>query len=107
MSARTCVWLPSGGDVGHSSIYVRSEYLSFWPSVTYKAPPARIPLTDWVPSRFHTYTDDYNDEDHKNKHLVVILNHLDEDRMLDYIRRIKSKKPQYHMKYFNCTTVVK
>lgn len=113
MAVTVRVWVPweipnaSGGieqsGIGHASLEVNGRYLSFWPvSAEFTVGGAMV----FSPSAFQTYSADVTAEEGPPDH-VVTLNKLNEKRILSLVSRIKSKKPPYHPKLFNCSHPVK
>jgi len=118
MAVTVCIWTPgvivsrnttTGAStaedvIGHASLKTDSDYLSFWPAtaVGFNLSTGALP----VASAFMTMADDRKAEAGAPQ-FTVTLNKLDEKAIASFIKHIKSTKPLYHAKGFNCSHPVK
>lgn len=114
MAVTVCVWEPwlarnvSTGAVvesgiGHASLRVGSQYLSYWPEVAQFTAAGAMAFSK---CGFHNFEQDKKAE-RGLPHNVTHLKNLDENRIQTFIQRIFAKRPLYHVKFFNCSHPVK
>ena len=112
MAVEICVWLPAkvtnittgevSNNIGHASILIGANYLSFWPREVSFDITAALP----VESVFNTYKGDVKDEGGPPDHSVKLQN-LDENAMQVFYQRMIAVKPPYYGRGFNCAGPVK
>jgi len=101
---RVHVWMPDSTHVGHSSLTVKNEYVSFWPDGGADKKDLKIKRSQ--PGLFvqSLYEDIQNEG---NRHPITIeLHRLDEDAVLDYIADIQRNTPRYQIARNNCSQIV-
>lgn len=114
MVVTVCVWSPwtatdrSGrvvdAGIGHASLRMGGQYLSFWPGATASFTPAGALQS--VPCAFQNFDQDKRAE-RGLPDLVTHLKNLDENSISVFIQRIFANKPPYHVKFFNCSHAIK
>lgn len=98
------VWLPYGEYVGHASLSVGEDYISFWPEEA--AGKKDLKTKRRVPGSFkNSLMDDIICEGGRPP-FTVELDNLDEGAVLDYIAALRSKIPTYQLARYNCSHVV-
>ena len=99
------IWMPSGGNIGHSSIQIGPNYLSFWPGgagigskeeAMGAHPPALMP--DLAADKLNEGCD---------PHETIQIFGLDENAMTVFYNRFVTVAPDYHLKFNNCSQPVK
>lgn len=84
-------------EVGHTSMKIRDEYYSFWPSHDKKFSS--------VPATFYSYEDDIKKKGFKPDD-VITINNLNEGKMIDFWKEVKTNREYYHLLKKNCCIVV-
>jgi hypothetical protein len=108
MSAKVYVWLPKGGQVGHSSMQVGDSYISLWPGQGRKGfvRTAIQKMTMNVKRRPY-YRDFEGDRAAEGfDPIVVELDSLDENAIQIYWDKVKASELQYELTEFNCSTII-
>jgi len=109
MAVKVYVWLPRGGQVGHSSMQVGEQtYISFWPGHGRKGfvRTALQKMTMNVKRRPY-YRDYEGDRDAEGFDPVVVeLEHLDEAAMAAYWDKVQASELNYELTEFNCSTII-
>ncbi|MEZ5347340.1 MAG: hypothetical protein R2681_17465 [Pyrinomonadaceae bacterium] len=112
MAVEVYVWLPARvtnhatgevtENIGHASIKIGSDYLSFWPT------SVRFDLTGLFPvqSAFNNYSEDVKSEGGVPDHTISLKN-LNENEMTVFYNRMISVRPAYWARGFNCAGPVK
>jgi len=98
------VWLPDAQHVGHASIEVRNEYVSFWPDGAAGKKDLKIKTSQpgmLVPD-FH---DDIRNEGNRMP-VTVELPNLDEDAVMAFAKQLQRELPRYQLARNNCSHVV-
>ncbi len=104
MAVKVHVWPKNGNNVGHASLQVGSDYISYWPDEGVGKKDVKKKASQ-APAYMTHYLDDVRAE--SNKHAItVILNGLDEEAILDYWTKIRSDGIRYQLKNHNCSHVV-
>ncbi len=109
MSVKVFVWLPKGGNVGHSSMQVGDRtYISFWPGHGRKGfvRSAIRKMTMNVKRRpfYRDYAADCDAEGFDP--IVVELNTLDEIAIQTYWEKVQASELNYELTEFNCSTII-
>jgi hypothetical protein len=109
MGVKVFVWLPKGGNVGHSSMQVGSDaYISFWPGHGRKGffRSALRRMTMNVKRRpfYRDYAADVEAEGFEPA--AVDLEALDEAKIQTYWEKVQASELQYELKEFNCSTII-
>lgn len=98
------VWLPHGGQVGHTAMLVKSEYISFWPEGG--ADKKDLKLKRSQPGQFvESLAKDIQNEGGVAP-VVVEVHNLNEDAVLNHIAEIQAAGPKYQIMRHNCSHVV-
>lgn len=105
MAVNVYVWWPSKAGIGHSAMSVSGVYLSFWPGGS--GISSEKDTAKFYPAHFMTTLDDDVRSERSRPHETVILNRLDENKMLDFVRAFKSLRRNYHLMLNNCSQPVK
>ncbi len=109
MAANVYIWLPRGGQVGHSSMEVGAQtYISFWPGQGRKGfvRTALQKMTMNVKRRPH-YRDYAGDRDAEGFDPIVIeLNSLNEPAIEIYWNKVRASELNYELTEFNCSTII-
>lgn len=98
------VWLPEGGNVGHASLTIGGDYVSFWPETAAGKSDLKIKRSQpgmFVPS-LH---EDILNEGHRQPQ-TILLEGLDAEAMLDFIAQLQANSPRYQLARHNCSHVV-
>jgi hypothetical protein len=109
MTVKIYVWLPKGGNVGHSSMQVGDRsYISFWPGQDRKGfvHLAIRKMTMNVKRRpfYRDYESDLTAEGFDP--IVVELHSLDENAIQIYWEKVQISDLDYELTEFNCSTIV-
>ncbi len=109
MSVKIYVWLPRGGNVGHSSMQVGEDaYISFWPGQGRKGfvRTALRRMTMNVKRR-PVYRDYEGDREAEGfDPIAVELNSLNEPAIQTYWEKVQSSDLDYELTDFNCSTII-
>ncbi len=109
MSVKVYIWLPQGGNVGHSSLQIgEAAYMSFWPDRAKKGfiTSAIRSLTMNV-MRQPLYQDYSLDRAKEGFDPIVLdLENLNEAAMIEYWEKVKDSELVYKLAEFNCSTVI-
>jgi hypothetical protein len=98
------VWLPEGGQVGHTAMFVKSEYISFWPQGG--ADKKDLKLKRSQPGEFmESLGADITNEGGRQP-IVIELHHLDDDAVLAHFVIIQAEGPRYQIMRHNCSHVI-
>ena len=103
MTTLVHIWTLTSGNVGHVSITVRNEYISFWPSEAAGKKDFKIGQTH-EPRFPASYKVDKKLE-RKECDFEIILNKMDEDLMIKIWKEFKANPQKYNMVKQNCSTV--
>ncbi len=98
------VWLPDVEHIGHTSLTIGADYISFWPDGAAVKKDLKIKRSQpgmLVPS-LH---EDIVNEGHRQP-VTIELNGLDEAAVLDYIVKLRANTPRYQLARNNCSHVV-
>ncbi len=105
MTATVYIWKNAPSDVGHASLQVRDEYVSFWPKTAAKA-KKDIKLGEMHDASYpKSYRVDCRVE-HREADKSIHIHGLDEDKMIEYWGEFKSSSSKYNMLESNCSTIV-
>jgi hypothetical protein len=109
MSVKIYVWLPKGGQVGHSSMQVGDRsYISFWPGADRKGfiHLAIRKMTMNVKRRPH-YRDYEADRSAEGfDPMAIELDSLDENVIHTYWQKVQISGLDYELTQFNCSTII-
>jgi len=103
MTTKVYVWTLSSANVGHVSLLVGTEYMSYWPSQPAGKKDFKIGQTH-APAFPSSYKVDKRLEGKESDHKVEI-NGLNEALMIDTWNQFKSSPDRYNMVSKNCSTV--
>jgi len=109
MTVKVFVWLPRGGDVGHTSLEIDEDvYISFWPDKSRKTFAASILLHMDVNVERKPLYQDYQFDLNKLgfEPTVIELEHLQESQIRDYWQKIQESKLSWRLAEFNCATII-
>jgi hypothetical protein len=98
------VWLPNEEHVGHTSLSIGEDYISFWPDGSAGKKDLKIKRSHagmLVPS-LH---EDIVSEGHRQP-TTIELTWLNEEAVLDYIVKLRANTPRYQLARNNCSHVV-
>ncbi len=98
------VWLPDSSNVGHTSLSIGEDYISFWPHGSAGKKDLKIKRSQpgmLVPS-LH---EDIVNEGHRQP-ITIELSSLDEAAVLDYIVELRANTPRYQLARNNCSHIV-
>ncbi len=98
------VWLPDERNVGHASLTVGEDYISFWPVGEAGKKDLKIKRSQpgmLVPG-LH---EDIINEGHR-KPVTVELRGLNEEAVLEYVAELRANTPRYQLARNNCSHVV-
>jgi len=109
MTVKVLIWLPRGGDVGHTSLEMGEDvYISFWPNKARKTFAASMirHLTMNVERRPL-----YQDYQFDRKKLgfeptIIELEDLKEEEIREYWCKVKDSEISYKLADFNCSTII-
>ncbi|MES2673660.1 MAG: DUF4105 domain-containing protein [Pseudomonadota bacterium] len=104
MTTTVHIWLLSSGNVGHVSLSIDNQYISFWPSGAAGKKDFKIGQTH-EPSFPSSYKIDKRLERKDCDHTVT-LTKMDEKLMLKCWAEFKQNPKRYNMVKQNCSTVV-
>ena len=89
MSVIVYIWETSETDVGHTSMQVGDEYISFWPSDPASKKDVKIKATH-IPAFPRSYSTDCRVEK-RDADSSIIINGLDESKIIETWNFIKKK----------------
>ena len=109
MGIKVYVWLPKGGNVGHSSMRVGEQtYISFWPGQGRKGfvRSALRKMTMNV-KRSPFYRDFESDQAAEGfDPIVVELESMNETAIEKYWEKVQASELVYELTEFNCSTII-
>lgn len=98
------VWLPDRQHVGHTSLEVGDDYISFWPDGAAGKKDLKIKTSQPGMLVLNFHQDIRNEGDRMP--VTVELPGLDEDAVLSYIAELRRSTPRYQLARNNCSHVV-
>ncbi len=109
VGAKVYVWLPRGGQVGHSSMQVgESTYISLWPGQDRKG-FVRMAIQNLTMNvsrapHYRNFEEDRTAEGFDP--IVVELNQMNEAAIEVYWHKVQLSKLNYELTEFNCSTII-
>ena len=98
------VWLPSGGMVGHASLYFGSNYVSFWPAESAGKKDLKVKTSR--PGNFiNALHEDIHSEGGRQPVTVLIAN-ANVRQLEEFILKLQRNTPRYQVARYNCSNVV-
>ena len=104
MTTTVHIWRNASGNVGHVSLSVGTQYVSFWPSDSAGKKDVKIGTTH-EPAFPSSYKVDRRLEQRDCDHAVT-LHKIDEPALLKCWETFKTNPKSYNMVKYNCSTVV-
>jgi hypothetical protein len=98
------VWLPDAQHVGHTSLEVRDEYISFWPDG--EAGKKDLKIKTSQPGMLVPYFHDDIRNEGNRMPVTVELPNLDEDAVVAFAKQLQRQLPRYQLARNNCSHVV-
>ena len=97
------VWLPDSKHVGHTSLTIKKEYVSFWPKD--EAGKKDIKIKRSQPGMLiQSLREDIRNEGGRQP-ITVELPALNEEAVLDFIAKIQQSTPRYQIARNNCSHI--
>lgn len=109
MTVKVHIWLPQGGNVGHSSLQIgETGYMSFWPDKAKKGFVSSIirHFTMNVMRRPLYQNYEFDREKEGFDPIVIDLENMNEAAMQEYWEKIRESELAYKLAEFNCSTVI-
>lgn len=98
------VWLAHGQHVGHTALTVNNVYVSFWPEG--EAAKKDLKIKTSQPGAFMSeLANDVQNEGNRQP-ITVVLNGLNEQEILKYVKEIQLNTPRYQIAKHNCSHVI-
>lgn len=98
------IWLPNPEHVGHVSLSLTDDYISFWPDEA--AGKKDLKTKRSVPGSFQKdFLDDVFSEGNRPP-ITVELSNLDEAKIRAYIKALRKDLPKYQLARNNCSHVI-
>lgn len=98
------IWLQDSKHVGHTSLSVKNEYISFWPEGTASKKDLKIKRSQ-PGLLIQSLQEDIRNEGNRYP-ITIELPKLNEDAVLDFIADIQRKIPRYQITRNNCSRLV-
>jgi hypothetical protein len=96
--------LPDNEHVGHASMSIGQDYISFWPDGGAGEKDLKIKRSQPGPLVQSLHEDIFS-EGHRQP-ITVILTNIDEEAVLDYVATLRANTPRYQIAKNNCSHVV-
>lgn len=102
MAVTVFVWPRQGSNVGHASLLVGTQYISFWPADAAGKKDATLKRSH-EPSFMASYDDDFRAEGGVNARELTLWN-LDENAMLEARDELMKTGCRYNLLRMNCSS---
>jgi len=90
--------------VGHASIEFGGDYVSFWPKGDATGKDLKIKRSH--PGSFQENLDEDIDAEGGRKPTTVIIPHINEAKLSQFVKHLMSNTPRYQLARYNCSHVV-
>ena len=98
------IWLPDSKHVGHTSLSVKNEYVSFWPDG--EAGKKDLKIKRSQPGMLiQSLHEDIRNEGGRQP-ITIELPKLNDEAVLDYIAGIQRHTPRYQIARNNCSHII-
>ncbi len=98
------IWLPDSKHVGHTSLSVKNDYVSFWPDGSANKKDLKIKRSQpgMLVQSLH---EDIRNEGNRRP-VTIDLPNLNEDMVLDFLADMQRNTPRYQIARNNCSHIV-